>query len=251
MVDRIVAASPGLDVLDVGCGTGIGARQFQAAGCAVLGVEPDARMAGFARRGGVEVEVAAFESWDPAGRTFDAVIAGMAWHWVDPAAGTAKAADVLRPGGRLAVFWYVPEQPPAVAEASAAAYRRVEPDSPFDIQPGNGARPPRSALDGYRPLFTKAADGIREAGGFGEPEEWRFESERSYTRDEWLDQMPTSGALTRLAPDKLAEVLESTGAAIDAMGGSFTMPYTTVVVTAERTGAGWRGRGGERLSGRP
>jgi SAM-dependent methyltransferase len=32
-------APSGPDVLDVGCGTGIGARQFQAAGCTVLGAE--------------------------------------------------------------------------------------------------------------------------------------------------------------------------------------------------------------------
>src|SRR5215212_9858446 len=51
MVERIVAASPGPDFLDVGIGTGIEARQFRAAGCEVLGVEPDARMADFARRG--------------------------------------------------------------------------------------------------------------------------------------------------------------------------------------------------------
>jgi len=49
--------------------------------------------------------VAKFEDWDPVGRTFDAVIAAQAWHWVDPVAGAAKAAAVLRPGGRLAVFW--------------------------------------------------------------------------------------------------------------------------------------------------
>ncbi|MFB9838760.1 class I SAM-dependent methyltransferase, partial [Actinoallomurus acaciae] len=97
LVERIVAASPGPRVLDVGCGTGIEARQFQAAGCTVLGVDPDARMAGFARRTGVEVEVATFETWDPAGRVFDAVVAGQAWHWVDPVAGAAKAAQVLRP----------------------------------------------------------------------------------------------------------------------------------------------------------
>jgi ubiquinone/menaquinone biosynthesis C-methylase UbiE len=30
LVDRIVAASPGPDILDVGCGTGIEAQQFQA-----------------------------------------------------------------------------------------------------------------------------------------------------------------------------------------------------------------------------
>src|SRR5215469_8355085 len=58
LVERIIAASPGPGVLDVGCGTGIAARQFQAAGCRVLGVDPDARMAGVARQSGLEVEVA-------------------------------------------------------------------------------------------------------------------------------------------------------------------------------------------------
>ncbi|MEU8383303.1 class I SAM-dependent methyltransferase [Streptosporangium sp. NPDC048865] len=232
MVDRIVAASPGPAVLDVGCGTGIEARQFQAAGCEVLGVEPDARMAGFARRTGVEVEVARFEDWDAAGRVFDAVVAGTAWHWVDPVAGAAKAVRVLRPGGRLAVFWHVFQLPPEVAEAFGEVYRRVVPDSPFAFQ-GSG-----DALEGYQPLFAKAADGIREVGGFGDPEQWRFDWERSYTRDEWLDQLPTSGALTRLPPDRLAEVLEGAGAAVDALGGGFTMPYATVVVTAARAGAG-------------
>src|SRR5436305_1752366 len=99
LIDRIIAASPGCEVLDVGCGTGIEARQFLAAGCAVLGVEPDGRMAEFARGTGVDVEVATFEAWEPAGRRFDAVVAGQAWHWVDPVAGAAKAADGDAIGG--------------------------------------------------------------------------------------------------------------------------------------------------------
>ena len=57
-------------------------------------------MAEVARRRGLAVEVAAFEAWEPAGRRFDAVVAGQAWHWIDPDAGAAKAAEVLRPGGR-------------------------------------------------------------------------------------------------------------------------------------------------------
>ena len=66
---RIVAGSPGLDVLDVGTGTGIAARQFQAAGCTVLGVEPDTRMAEFARAHGLAVEVATFEALHRAERS--------------------------------------------------------------------------------------------------------------------------------------------------------------------------------------
>jgi SAM-dependent methyltransferase len=226
LVERVVAAVPGRGVLDVGCGTGIAARQFQAAGCAVLGVEPDARMADHARRGGLEVEVATFEDWDPAGREFDAVVAATAWHWVDPVAGAAKAARVLRPGGLLAVFWHVFQLPPDVAEAFAAVYQRVVPDAPIDV------RATKAPLDAYQKMTAIAADGIAKAGGFGAPEQWRFDWERTYTREEWLDQLPTSGALTQLPQDKLAEVLEGVGDAIDALGGRFTMPYATMALVA-------------------
>jgi SAM-dependent methyltransferase len=230
MVERIVAASPGPDVLDVGCGTGTAARQFQAAGCAVLGVEPDERMAEFARGTGVEVELATFEAWDPAGRNFDAVTAGTAWHWVDPVEGAAKAARVLRPGGRLALFWHVFQPPADLADAFAEVYRREVPDALFTIT----AQQARSALDTYEPILAKAAAGIAAAGEFTAPERWLFDWERPYRRAEWLDQLPTQGSLTHLPADVVARVLAGTGAAIDAVGGSFTMRYSTVVVTAAR-----------------
>jgi SAM-dependent methyltransferase len=228
LVRRIIAASPGRNVLDVGCGTGIEARQFRAAGRTILGVEPDARMAEFARCSGVEVEVATLEAWDPAGRQFDAVIAGTAWHWVDPVAGAAKAAAVLRPGGLIAPFHHVFQTPPGILDALASAYQKVAPDSPVDLSSL------RHALDAYQALFDKIADGIRRARVFSEPEQWEFGWERTYSRDEWLDQLPTQGHLNLLPPDKLARVLDGVGAAIDAIGGSFTMPYTTVAVTAKK-----------------
>ncbi|RSM48666.1 class I SAM-dependent methyltransferase [Amycolatopsis balhimycina DSM 5908] len=227
LVARIVAESPGLDLLDVGCGTGIEARQFRDAGCRVLGVDPDARMAAFARGGGIDVEVATFEDWEPAGRAFDAVVSGQAWHWVDPVAGPAKAAGVLRPDGLLAVFAHVFQPPAVVADAFAGAIRRVLPGSPF-------AGESRSADEIYDLMFTRFADGIRDAGGFGEPERWRFEWERSYTRDEWLDFLPTTGGLTRLAPEVLADVLDGVGAAIDGLGGSFVLPYATLAAAARK-----------------
>jgi SAM-dependent methyltransferase len=230
LVARIAARSPGPDVLDVGCGTGIAARQFQAVGCTVLGIEPDARMAGLAQARGLRVEVAAFEAWEPAGRAFDTLIAAQSWHWVDPAVGALKAAQVLRPGGRLAIFGHVFEPPVEVAEPFAAAYRRVAPDSPFAGQPAQ--RP----LEMYRAGYKKIADTIRDTGQFDEPEQWRFDWERFYTRDQWLDLLPTTGALTRLGPDQLAEVLDAVGRAVDALGGGFTMQYTTLATTAVRAG---------------
>jgi SAM-dependent methyltransferase len=228
MVERVVAASPGLDVLDVGFGTGIAARQFAAVGCRVLGVEPDARMAEWARQGGLEVEVATFGDWDPAGRAFDAVIAGQSWHRVDPVAGAAKAGAVLRPAGRLAVFRSDGGAPPDLAEAFAAASRQV---LPATLAARVQATPP---AEGSSALSAQAADGVHQAGLFDDPEQWQYDWEKCYTRDEWLDQLPTQGFYTRLPQEKLDRLLADTGTAIDAVGGSFVMRYTTTVVTAAR-----------------
>ncbi|HJQ47530.1 MAG TPA: class I SAM-dependent methyltransferase [Amycolatopsis sp.] len=228
LVNRIVDTSPGRDFLDVGCGTGIDARQFQAAGAQVLGVDPDPRMAEFARSTGVEVEVAKFEDWDAAGRDFDAVVAGQAWHWVDPVAGAVKAARVLRPRGRLVVFGHVYQPPAEIADAFNAVYRRLVPGAPF------GAQPQGSGLDIHQAVMARFADGFGQAPAFGGAEHWQFEWERTYTRDEWLDFMPTTGGLTRLPAATVAELLESARAAIDRMGGGFTMSLTTLAVTAAR-----------------
>ena len=229
LVERIIAGSPGREFLDVGIGTGISARPFQAAGCRVLGVEVDARMAEFARQLGFEVEIAKFEDWDPRGRSFDAIIAGMTWHWIDPAAGAARAAELLRPRGRLAVFWNVGQPPLDLSRAFSEVYRRVLPDTPF----AGGLADPLAA---YERFFATTAGAIAQVHGFGEPEQWRFDSEQRYTKNEWLDQVPTFGGHSRFPPAKLDELLAGIGAAIDAIGGAFTMRYAAVAVTASRQG---------------
>ena len=129
----------------------------------------------------------------------------------------------------MAAFWHTWELPPTVAETFAAVFRRVLPDSPITIQPSV------QGVALYRPMLAKAADGLQATGAFGDPEGWRFDWEHTYTTETWLDQLPTSGALTEELPqDRLAEVLHSVGAAIDDLGGTFTMPYATVAITARR-----------------
>jgi len=236
LIQRVIATSPGVEFLDVGCGTGIGARQYLAAGCKVLGVDPDERMAEVARRTGVEVEIGKFETWDAGGRSFDAVVAGQAWHWVDPVRGAIKAAQVLRPHGLLAVYWHVFDPPSEVADAFDDVLQRVAPDAPLWNRPTEGSQPGNPAFKLQQGNLDGAVEGIRTAGAFGDPEQWRFEWQRHYPRDEWLDHLPTTGTLTQLAPDQLATVLEAVGSAIDSIGGGFTMHYVTLAAAATRTG---------------
>lgn len=143
------------------------------------------------------------------------------------AIGVPKAASVLRPGGRLAVFGHVFEPPESIAMASAEAYRRVVPDSPF-------ANRGRLTLELYQAGYASTADSFEDSGAFANVEQWRFDWSKPYTREEWLALMPTTGGLTRLPAQQAEEILEAAGAAIDALGGSFTMEYVTLVATALR-----------------
>ena len=229
MIDAIVSASPGSDFLDVGCGTGIAARQFQAVGARVLGVDVDGRMAGWATSRGLEVEISAFETWDRKNRDFDAVVAGQAWHWVDPVVGAAKAVEALRPGGRIAVFWNAARLPEDLVEKLASVYRRVIPGS---IAARQGAS---SAVRGYSRFCERAAAGMRVSGSFEEPERWRFHWERTYSGEQWLDQLPTHGDLSRLPADALEAVLSGVATAIEAQGGSVPVGYCTLVETAAKS----------------
>jgi hypothetical protein len=136
---------------------------------------------------------------------------------------------VLRPGGPVAVFWNVEQSPSELAAAFTVIFLRKMPDSLAARLVGATTNP-----DGYSVLGARA-DALRQAGTFDEPEQWRFDWERTYTRDERLDLLPTQGCPTRFPPARLAEVLAEIGAAVDATGGSFTVRYITMVVTALRT----------------
>jgi len=120
MIDRLVCRRA-MSVLDVGCGTGIASRAFAQRGCAVLGVEPDARMAAVASDDGIEVEVARFEDWDSDRRTFDVVVSAQAWHWVDPIVGPTIARNVLSEGGRLRFSGAFPTTTPRSKQRSTTS----------------------------------------------------------------------------------------------------------------------------------
>ena len=91
-------------MLDVGAAAGFLLKGYQDEGWQGYGVEPNARMAEFARTSnGVQVECVAFEDYR-APRAFDLVsMIQVIAHFVDPAAAIRQAASLLEPGGLLLV----------------------------------------------------------------------------------------------------------------------------------------------------
>jgi len=213
MVDELLAGGA-RRVLDLGCGTGKAGRLFAARGVDVLGVEIDPAMAAVARSHGLAVEVSGFEDWDDAGRTFDLVISGQAWHWIDPAIGARKVVRLLSGGGELAVFWNFDEIADEEREILMRVYRELAPE--LVSAPGAGTD------DTHRRR-------LEESGAFRTVEARTFPAQRAWPVDEWVGNLSTHSALLLLGPrlpavlDRLRAALAERGPVVRTTGGTYLL----------------------------
>lgn len=97
----------GLDVLDVGAGTGKLTRFLLGLGAKVSVIEPDDDMRKVLTRRSPDVHVlhGAAESVPVVDGAFDAVFSSSAWHWFHQPEATNEMARILRDNGTLYVLW--------------------------------------------------------------------------------------------------------------------------------------------------
>jgi SAM-dependent methyltransferase len=99
-------------VLDLGAGTGKLTRQLRERHLDVVAVEPSRGMRYQLARAlpGVLLLPGAAEAIPLSDHSVDAVLAGQAWHWVDPSRAVPEVARVLAPGGTLGLIWNIRDE---------------------------------------------------------------------------------------------------------------------------------------------
>ena len=193
----------GARVLDVGAGTGIASRQLVAHGAEVLALEPDSRMAELSREKGLTVEMATFEDWDDAGRTFDLILFAQSFHWVDPAVALPKIRRLLTAGGILALAWnrQFPVRPSRADFAEV--YRDfLDPASPWVTATPTGGT--GSGLD-----RTELVSSIERAGFVVTSR--TYPRDEQYSRRQWLDLVFTYSNHLVLEPEQSRQLRSRLG----------------------------------------
>jgi ubiquinone/menaquinone biosynthesis C-methylase UbiE len=198
-------------LLDVGCGTGIVARNAAARGASATGVEPNEGMLAVARQAAPDIpwHVAWADSLPPPDSSFDVVGCQQALQFVpDKPAALLETYRVLVPGGRIALaMWRRPEQNPAflsfidalerVAGAEAAGIMR----RPFS---GPGAEELRALMAGAGFEDISVRIGIIEA---------RFASTRQFLLEQ-VESSPLAGPVGALDRDRTDALIREVDSAL-------------------------------------
>ncbi|GIJ43543.1 methyltransferase type 11 [Virgisporangium aliadipatigenens] len=192
---RLAGLTRGSRVLEIGCGTGQATVPLARLGCTVVAVELSPDLAAVARHElrafpDVRVDVGAFEEWAAPEEPFDLVLAATSFHWIDPEVRVRKPADLLRPGGSLAVVAtdHVAGGTERFFVDVQRCYERFDPQTPPGLRPTPGAGIPDEPVEPAPARFGPAL--FR-----------RYEWEVAYTTAQYLDLLMTySGHRAMPAP---------------------------------------------------
>jgi SAM-dependent methyltransferase len=191
LYDELISAAavgPGDALLEVGCATGKATLPLARRGLRITCLEIGADLAAAARRNlaafpAVQVVNADFETWrPPPGIPFDAVFAATAWHWIDPAIRYRRAWELLRPGGRLAI-WGQEHVIPADGDPFFGDIQAVYDEIGEGLPPGYTWIRPGGVPD-------SRAD-IEASGLFGEVAVRQFDWEIRYDADGYIRLLDT------------------------------------------------------------
>jgi SAM-dependent methyltransferase len=237
VLEDICGLGPGTAVVEIGPGTGQATAALLDRGAAVTAVELGAEMAArlqqkFERRD-LSVVVDAFETVTLPEESFDLAVAATSFHWIPTDVGLQRCADLLRPGGWLALWWTYfgdPDRPDPFRDALMPIFETLAPVL-VDVFPG-------LAFVGSHPyaLDAEARSGEIEASGrFGPVRHEVIPWTGRHTAAEVRALFASYSPCLALPADNRAEVLDAIERlAGERFGGGVERPYLTQLFMARR-----------------
>jgi SAM-dependent methyltransferase len=212
-VDRLVAALPGREVVDLAAGTGKLTRALVARGLDVVAVEPVAEMRAAIAPPARAIDGTA-EAIPRVDASADGVAVGQAFHWFDGERALREIHRVLRPGGVLALIWN----------------RRVMEDE-IHARLGALLEPHRGDAPAHR--AQRWRDALVSTSLFGPLREKTFEHTQVLDADGLADRVGSTSFIAAMSADERAPLLAEVRALAD--GGTVALPYVVELQLTGRT----------------
>lgn len=211
-------------ILEVGTGTGKATLPFAQCGYSIQCLEPGSHLAAVAAENlcpypSVEIQTVTFEDWPLQAAAYDLVMSAQAFHWVDPAVGYLKAAQALKPMGRIALIWNLAaETETAIAQQLDQIYRTY---ADWRLKP-------------MAERLKERKQELIDSQCFSEPVVKRYAWSLRYTTQQYLDLVRTQSDYL-IQTEKMQErLLEAIATAIENNGGSLIRPYVSVLLIAKK-----------------
>ena len=152
-------------VLDLAAGTGKLTAPLLQLGVEVIAVEPLDEMRAEIPEA-IQALAGSAEDIPLPDESVDAIVVGQAFHWFDPARALPEMRRVLRPGGRIGLFWntlddsvpWVNELATVIEAEERASYITAVPDPPYSSCDGL-ADPQRQLFPHSEPYDADRLDG--------------------------------------------------------------------------------------------
>jgi SAM-dependent methyltransferase len=217
-------------ILEVGPGTGLVTRRLLESGASVVAVEPNPNLAMFLRAAfGPELQVleAVFEEADVGDGEFDLAVAATSFHWVDQERGLPRLGRALRPGGAVAVWWTLFQDPTALDEFSLAAEQILGPRRLFAFEEPD--RPPFQ-LDTEHRLRD-----LRQWGGLDDVQAEIIRTPTVLDAGQVRALYASVATVLQLGPDEQRSVLDELEALVrERFGGEIERLFVTALYTGRR-----------------
>jgi SAM-dependent methyltransferase len=214
-------------VFEVGCGTGQMTLPFAQRGYTVVALDQGERLAALAAQHcqpypQVRVVPCAFEAWQDTPESYDLFLSAQAFHWIAPAYGLARAAELLQATGTIALVWTVDRsQGSAFWQATEPIYDTYNP------QTSSGNLPLDTKVDLYR-------QALRTSRQFAGMHEIRTAWTKRYSGAEYFKLFQTFSDHRAMPEPNKSRFFEAIGQVIAQMGGEVIRDYETLVSLAKK-----------------
>lgn len=228
----VCGLGPDVAVLEIGPGTGQATGEMLAAGARVTAVEYGAELAAHLvermHSDHLRVILGPFEDVEPPDDRFDLVASATAFHWVPTERGLERCAELLRPGGWLALWWTVwgdPTRPDPFHERLSGVLDEFAPElKQVDDQ----------ALPHGLDVEARTAE-IVANGSFGPVHHERIEWTGRHTTDEMRALFGSMSPWLALPVDRRERLLDAMCEMAERdFGGRVERPYISPMYLAQR-----------------